>query len=113
MSKLSSFLRKFAPEYRELAKSLATVVVGIALNPDDRKQVLAVTDMVQKAADNIEASIKEVEKSEAVGVDKNTLKAAMKELLPDIIGGLSESALRAMLEKKAAKPKVVKNDESK
>lgn len=108
MSKFSSFLRKFAPEYRELAKSLATVVVGIALNPDERKQVLAVTDMIQGAADKIEESIGAVEKAEQAGIDRNALKAAMRELLPDIIGGLSEAALRAMLEKKATKPAAVK-----
>lgn len=103
MSKFSSFLRKFAPEYREIAKSLATVVVGIALNPDERKQVLAVTDMIQNAADKIEESLNAVERAEKAGIDKTALKAAMRELLPDIIGGLSETALRALLEKKTAK----------
>ena len=105
MSKLSSFLRKFAPEYRALASSLGTIALGIALNPAERDAVLKVSKTIGDAADSIEAHLQEVQQAEAAGVDKEALRSAMKELIPDIIGGMSEAAIRAILEKKTAKLK--------
>lgn len=108
MSKFSSFLRKFAPEYRTLAGTLETVALGVALNPADREKVLAATRAIGAAADNIEAHLGEVEQAEAAGIDHTALRETMKKLLPDIIGGMSEAAIRAILDKKTATPKAPK-----
>lgn len=107
MSKFSSFLRKFAPEYRALAGSLGTIALGLALDPAEREAVLKVSKTIGDAADNIEAHLQEVQQAEAVGVDKAALRDAMKELIPDIIGGMSEAAIRAILDRKTA-PKAAK-----
>lgn len=108
MSKLSSFLRKFAPEYRALAGSLGTIALGIALNPAERDAVLKVSQTIGNAADSIEAHLQEVQQAEAAGIDKEALRAAMKELIPDIIGGMSEAAIRAIFESRAEVKTAVK-----
>lgn len=105
MSKLSSFLRKFAPEYRALAGSLGTIALGIALNPAERDAVLKVSQTIGNAADSIEAHLQEVQQAEAAGIDKDALRSAMKELIPDIIGGMSEAAIRAIIDGKTASAK--------
>lgn len=98
MSSLSKFLGKFASEYREVGGAIATIAMGVALDPSERAKVQGVVDVVQKAADNIEASLEGAGKLADAGLSKSQLKAALKEvvaeLLPDMLAGLVETAVR-------------------
>ena len=108
MSKLSSFLRKLSPEYREIASSFGTIVLGMALPKTERETILRTAKMLGDAADNIENSLERVEEAEKIGIDRDTLKSVIREMLPDIIGGLSEAAIRQMLDAKKKPPKTLK-----
>ena len=101
MSKLSSFLRKLSPEYRAIGQAMVPIALGIALDPKERANVQNVVDMVQNAADNIEASLDAVEKAEKAGVSKADIKKHLKEIveevLPDMLAGMIEKQMREAL----------------
>lgn len=96
-----SFLKKFAGEYRQIGGALLTLVAGIALQPREREEVLGAVNTIMGAADNIEKSLKTLKDVSAPTQAQVT--AAVKQALPDIIGGLSEAALRELLDRKTAK----------
>lgn len=93
-----SFLSKFVGEYRQIGGALLTMVAGIALQPREREEVIGAVGTIMNAADNIEKSLKTLKE---VGTPTQAqVTAAVKQALPDIIGGLSEAALRQLLEQK-------------
>lgn len=96
-----SFLKKFAGEYRAIGSAMLTLVAGIALQPREREEVVGAVNTILSAADNIEKSLKTLKDVSAPTQAQVT--AAVKQALPDIIGGLSEAALRSLLESKSGK----------
>jgi hypothetical protein len=106
MSTFSKFLRRFAGEYRSIGGALLNIAAGVALPPREKEEVVNAVGTIMAAADNIEASLKTLKEVNAPTQAQVT--EAVKLALPDIIGGLSEAALRELLERKTkpAKPAV-------
>jgi hypothetical protein len=96
-----SFLKKFAGEYRLIGSALGSLIAGVALQPAEAAKAREAVDTILGAAENIEKSLKTMKDISAPTQAQVT--AAVKQALPDIIGGLSEAALRELLEKKTAK----------
>lgn len=103
MSKFTSFLRKFAPEMRSVGSALFALASGVALPRHEREQVENAATQFMEGANNIFASIEQMKDIEPQFTTKQ-LNDAVRKALPDIIGGLSEAALRKLLEQKTQKP---------
>lgn len=95
-----SFATKYAGEARDLSGALSTIVGGIGLPRNEREKVEETIKRFSDAADNIEKGVKALGELPAVSVNSAQLDAAVRRALPDFIGGLSEAALRELLEKK-------------
>jgi len=102
----SKFLRKLSPEMLGMGRALLTMAGGIALQSAERRQVEDAANQFITGAENIMAGIDSI-KDMGLSPDelKKEVRAAVKETLPDIIGGLSEAALRKLLEDKVKAPK--------
>lgn len=98
MSIFSKFLRRFSGEYRTIGGALLTIAAGVALPPREKEQVIGAVGTIMTAADNIEASLKTLKDVSAP--TQSQVTEAVRLALPDIIGGLSEAALRELLERK-------------
>lgn len=101
VSAFAGFLGKYSQEVRLFGSALSVLAGGIGLNRDDRAKVQGAIDAFETAAESIAATVESVKNLPAVKVDKKELEAAVKAALPDFIGGLSEAALRKLLEEKA------------
>ena len=103
MSQFSKFLRRFAPEMRGLGGALQLLAQGVGLPPAEKERVLKGAQLFLDGADNIMASIETLKDASAPTAEQ--VRNAVKAVLPDIIGGLSEAALRELLEAKTKEKK--------
>lgn len=97
----AGFLGKYSQEVRLFGGALSILAQGIGLNRSDREKVQGAIEAFETAADSIAKTVEQVKNLPAVKVDKKELEEAVKAALPDFIGGLSEAALRRLLEQKA------------
>lgn len=113
MSKLTQFARfagRYAGELRSVAGFLSGILNMIPANPAERSDLSRILDDLTAAADRIEESIPGILDG---GISRDEIKAVLRglviELLPDIIGGLSEKNTRAAVAGAVvAKPKRVR-----
>jgi len=101
MSKLGTFgkfLSRFAGEYRVIGGALSSLIAGVALQPREAQMARDAVTQIMDAANNIEKSLSTLKEVQPVAPTKAQVQSALKDLLPDMLGGLVETEVRKRLE---------------
>jgi hypothetical protein len=85
LGKFVGFIRHYGDEAKLIANALQAVAHPF-LDPSERRAIQEVVDRLSAAGDNIAKSLPALEKASAIRIDKNDVKEALEEMLPDIIG---------------------------
>jgi hypothetical protein len=77
---LKSFLKKVAPEFKMIGGALAKLAFGVALSPEDKREVIEAAEHFTAASERIEKSIKTISeesmsKSEVTALIKSLVKS--------------------------------------
>lgn len=104
LSFLPSFFRKYGDEIAVAGRALLTIASGIALDPRERQTLnegvgalLNVKDAIEESMGKVEAALETIGEAK---ISKADVKAAVQEIVPDLLASLVEAGIKKALEDK-------------